>query len=264
MTMKSELGKKYHVANRHSYDDYKALMASGEIDAVYITLPNSMHREYAIKAARAGVHVLCEKPMAVTRKDCQAMMDAAAKHDVRLMVAYRLHFEESNMKAAQIVSSGRIGEPRLFSSVFTMNVEEGDIRLKKELGGGPLYDIGIYCINAARYLFGSEPISVTALAASSDDPRFSEVPETVSAVMSFPQERLASFTVSFGSADTGSYKVVGTKGELLALPAYGYAGELKHRVTVGGRTSEKTIDKRDQFAPELMGIIPARSGGIGA
>ena len=105
---------------------------------------------------------------------------------------------------------------------------------------------------------------MTALAASSDDARFNEVPETVSAIMSFPQDRLASFTVCFGSADTGSYKVVGTKGELLAEPAYGYAGELKHRVTVGGKRRKDFREARSVRSPELIRFSPPRSGGIGA
>lgn len=247
-----KLGRKYGVVNRHRYDDYDALLASGEIDAVYIALPNSMHRDFTIRAARAGVHVLCEKPMAVTSKECREMIAAARDNDVRLMIAYRLHFEETNMSAAEIVASGKIGEPRLFTSVFTMDVQEGDIRLQKELGGGPLYDIGVYCINAARYLFRAEPIRVSAVTVSRDDPRFSEVPEAVSATMTFPGERLASFTVSFGAADTGEYRVVGTKGDLRLDPAYTYAEELAQFLTVDGKTKEKTFDKRDQFAPELI------------
>jgi glucose-fructose oxidoreductase len=105
-------------------------MESGEIDAVYITLPNHLHADYTVRAARHGVHVLCEKPMAVTEKECRAMIRACEQNDVRLMTAYRLHFEKTNLSTIELVQSGKLGEPRLFHSTFTMDVREGDIRLR--------------------------------------------------------------------------------------------------------------------------------------
>ncbi|HEX2251454.1 MAG TPA: Gfo/Idh/MocA family oxidoreductase [Gemmatimonadales bacterium] len=248
-----KLGRKYKVRG-FSYDQYDECLASGLVDAVYIALPNHLHREYSVRAAQAGVHVLCEKPMAVTEDDCLAMIRAADENHVKLMVAYRLHFEEANLKAIDIVQGGRLGEPRLFDSVFSMTVKEGDIRLNpRELGGGTLYDIGVYCINAARNLFGAEPMEVVAFSANCGDQRFVECEETTSAILRFPgKERLAAFTCSFGAADVSSYRVVGTRGELIMDPAYEYAGELKQRVTVDGRMRERTFPKRDQFAPELI------------
>jgi predicted dehydrogenase len=249
-----KLGRKYKVKTRCSYGEYDKCLASGEVDAVYIALPNHLHRDYTERAARAGVHVLCEKPMAVTEDDCLAMLRAAEENKVKLMVAYRLHFEEANLKAIDLVQGGKIGDPRLFDSVFTMTVKEGDIRLNpRELGGGTLYDIGIYCINAVRNLYGAEPMEVVAFSANNGDPRFLQCEETTSAILRFPgRERLASFTCSFGAADVSNYRVVGTEGDLVLEPAYEYAGELKQRVTVNGRTRERRFPKRDQFAPELI------------
>jgi predicted dehydrogenase len=249
-----KLGRRYKVTARYSYDEYEDCLRSGEVDAVYIALPNHLHREYAERAARARVHVLCEKPMAVTEEDCLAMIRAAEENEVKLMVAYRLHFEEANLKAIDLVQSGRLGDPRLFDSVFTMQVKEGDIRLNpRELGGGPLYDIGVYCINAVRNLFGAEPMEVVGFSANNGDPRFQQSEETTSAILRFPgRERLASFTVSFGAADVSNYRVVGTKGDLVMDPAYEYAAPLKQRVTINGRTRERSFPKRDQFAPELV------------
>ncbi|MBW3563707.1 MAG: Gfo/Idh/MocA family oxidoreductase [Acidobacteria bacterium] len=247
-----KLGRKYGVDHLASYDEYDALLESGEIDAVYIALPNSMHREFSVRAANAGIHVLCEKPMAVTSSECRAMIRAAEKNDVRLMIAYRLHFERANMRAAEVVASGKIGESKIFTSAFTMNVREGDVRLRRDLGGGPANDIGIYCINAARYLFRDEPVEVSAIAESADDSRFDEVPEMIAATLRFPRSRLASFTISFGAASTGSYRLIGTKGDLRLDPAYAYAGELRHELTVGKSTKETTYAKRDQFAPEIL------------
>jgi glucose-fructose oxidoreductase len=149
-TKLKKLSKKYCVPHTYSYEEYSECLESGEVDAVYIALPNHMHRAYTEAAARAGVHVLCEKPMAVTEEDCQAMIAAAEKNNIKLMIAYRLHFEEANLRAVELVQSGKLGEPRVFDSVFTMQVKPGNVRLQKEKGGGTLYDIGIYCINAAR------------------------------------------------------------------------------------------------------------------
>jgi predicted dehydrogenase len=249
-----KLGRRYKVKTRFSYERYDECLASGDIDAVYIALPNHLHRSYSERAARAGVHVLCEKPMAVTEADCLSMIRVAEENGVKLMVAYRLHFEEANLRVIDLVQSGKIGDARLFDSVFTMQVKEGDIRLSpRELGGGTLYDIGIYCINAVRNIYGAEPMEVIGFSANNGEPRFGQCEEMTSAILRFPgRERLASFTCSFGAADVGSYRVVGTEGDVLMDPAYEYAGELVQRVTVNGKTRERRFPKRDQFAPELV------------
>lgn len=246
------LGRRYGVQHLCSYDDAETLFNSGEIDAVYIALPNRMHKEYTVKAARAGLHVLCEKPMAVTSRDCEAMIRATKDAKVRLMIAYRLHFERVNLEAAHIARSGKLGDMRFFSSDFAMQVSDGNIRLQREEGGGPLFDIGIYCINAARYCFAQEPVEVWATATRSSDPRFREVDETVMAAMRFKDERMASFTCSFGAADRSTYSVVGTKGSITVEPAYEYAEGLAYKVRRGERTQQKKLSKSDQFAPELL------------
>lgn len=139
-----------------------------------------------MRAAKAGVHILCEKPLAVTAGDCRKMLRAAELSCVKLMVAYRLHFEACNLQTIALLHSGRLGEPRLFHSVFTQQVRSGDIRLKSQLGGGPLYDIGVYCINAARYLFRDEPMEVTAMVGRGNDRRFHNVEESAGAGLRFP------------------------------------------------------------------------------
>ncbi len=242
-----QLGRKYGVEKTYSYEQYDECLKSG-IDAVYIALPNNLHCEYAVRAARAGKHVLVEKPMAVTEEECERMTRAAREAGVKLMVAYRLHFERANLEAAEAVRSGRIGEPRLFNSTFCTPVEPGNIRVSREAGGGVLWDIGIYCINAARALFRDEPLEVLAATAG----RLDEVEETVSATLRFPNERLASFTASFGAAKVSEYRLAGTKGDLAVEPAYDYARPLKHRLTLEGETRERRFAKRDQFAPELL------------
>lgn len=246
------LAKRYGVTHTYAYQDFDACLRSGEIDAVYIALPNSLHCEYAVRAAKAGIHILCEKPMAVTASECRQMARAAERCRVKLMIAYRLHFEACNLYTIDLVRSGRLGEPRLFNSVFTQQVRAGDIRLRKQLGGGPLYDIGVYCINAARYLFRDEPIEVTALTGRGPDRRFQSVDESAGAIMRFSRDRLATFTCSFGATDAATYEVVGTKGKVRVEPAYEYVGGLKASITIGGRTTVRAFKPGDQFAPQLM------------
>ena len=251
-TKLKELSRRYRVQDTYSYGEYEDCLNSGKIDAVYIALPNSMHAEYSIRAAQAGIHVLVEKPMAVTEKECLAMIRAAQRHRIKLMVAYRLHFEAANMKAVAIVKSGQLGQPRFFTSAFSLQVRPGNIRTKAELGGGTLYDLGIYCINAARYLFQDEPREVIAYSAGRDDPRFKNIDEMTTGVLRFSHDRLASFTSSFGAADASVYEVVGTKGSLRLDPAYEYAFSLKLHLTIDGKTRTQKFPKRDQFAPELL------------
>lgn len=248
-----KLARTYAVPRVAAYDEYDALMASGEIDAVYIALPNHLHLDYTLRAARAGIHVLCEKPMAVTESECKRMTRECSKQGVKLMVAYRLHFDKANLSAVELVRSGKIGDPRIFNSVFTMQVRDAEnIRLREDTGGGVLYDIGIYCINAARYLFRAEPTEVFAMTASNDERRFSAVEEMASAVMRFPNDRLASFSCSFGAARGSAYEVVGSRGMLRVAPAYGYAEDLALHLTVEGKSRQRVFPQRDQFAPQLI------------
>jgi len=248
-----KLAKRYKVFKTYTYEQYADCLESGAVDAVYLALPNNMHRTYTEAAARAGVHILCEKPMAPTEQDCEAMIEAADRSKVKLMIAYRLHFEKGNLSAIETIRNGKIGEPRIFSSNFCQQVASGNTRLEGDLAGGPLYDIGVYCINASRYLFRAEPEEVFAYTTSSStDERFSEVPEMSAAVMRFPDNRLASFTCSFGAADRSAFEVIGTKGVLKMDPAYEMVGDLKTEVTIGCRTRKATFPKRDQFGPELV------------
>ena len=244
------MSKRYRVEGAFSYDEYDACLE--QVDAVYIALPNSMHAEYTIRAARAGVHVLCEKPMAVTSRECERMIAACRDNGVKLMIAYRLHFEEINLTAIDLVRRGRIGEPKFFNSSFSLRVRHGNIRAQAALGGGTLYDIGVYCINAARYLFRAEPTEVTALSVNSGAANVREIDESTGAVMRFDGDRVATFVTSFNAADVGAYRIVGTKGEIRVDPAYEYAGGLGYALTVNGRTTRKRVGKRDQFAPELL------------
>jgi glucose-fructose oxidoreductase len=168
--------KRRQLARRHRaefalpHEELDDFLRSGAVQAVYLAVPNHLHKDLTLRAARAGVHVLCEKPMAVTARDCRDMIAACDDQGVKLMVAYRLHLERANLTAVDAVQRGRLGEPRYFSSMYSFQLDDDNVRgLPTQQGGGPLYDIGIYCINAARYLFGCEPSEAAALVATGPD-----------------------------------------------------------------------------------------------
>jgi glucose-fructose oxidoreductase len=192
--------------------------------------------------------------MALDEASCREMIQAADAQGVKLMIAYRLHFDRANLQAVELARSGRIGEPRLYSSTFTMQVrDEENVRLSAALGGGTLFDIGIYCINAARSLFRAEPEEVVALSARGPDPRFREIDEMTSAILRFPGERLASFSSSFGAHDVASYRLVGTEGDVELLSVFEHSEPIELRLRVRGKTRvSKRFRKHDQFAPEII------------
>jgi glucose-fructose oxidoreductase len=245
----NEIGDKYRIPVRASYDDYDRCLQ--EVDAVYICTPNSEHAAYAVRAANAGKHVLCEKPLAVTQDQCEAMIRAAKANNVRIMTAYRLRFEPLFLEVLEIVKSGRIGEPRFFNSSFSMHARPGGIRTRRELGGGTLYDLGIYCINTARLMFRAEPIEVFGSSIDGARSNMPEIDEMTSGIMRFDGDRLATFTTSFNANGVSEFRVVGTEGNIHAEPAYEYGEALGYTLTVGEEVRKKKGRRRDQFAAEI-------------
>ena len=181
------------------------------------------------------------------------MIRAASPNRVQLMTAYRLHFERANLEAVEIARSGRIGSRGCSTRSSRMQVARRDnIRSRRETGGGPVWDLGVYCINAARYLFRAEPIEVTASHRGSDDPRFGEVEEMAGAVLRFPGDRLATFTCSFGAADV-SVSDRRHQGRSAGRAGLRVREPLRHRADASAAGARKqTFPKRDQFAPELL------------
>jgi len=253
----------------YTYDQYDAMLASGAVDAVYIALPNSQHADYAIRAARAGVHVLVEKPLAVTVAECQAMIAAADTAGVWLMTAYRLHSEPGTVAALDLVRSGAIGDARMFSSVFSFQSDPRNHRLLAAHWGGPLQDLGVYCVNAARHVFESEPIEVSAMMGRSDgDPRFAEVEETFAASLRFPGGRMANFFASFGADMAESYSIYGSKGRLDVSPGYRFETARRLLLTVDGKTTEQQFPHVDNFSGQtayfsdcILNRVPPEADG---
>lgn len=238
----------------YSYQDYDAIAENREIDAVYIALPNSMHAEYTIRAAKAGKHVLCEKPMATTVEDAQAMIDACRNAGRKLMIAYRCRYEPANLRAIQLIRDGKLGKIEAIESANGFNIRAGEWRLSRTLaGGGPLMDVGIYSLNACRYLTGEEPAGLKGYSSVADhDGRFNEVEEHLAWSMMFPSGVMASCNTSYGTSMPGFYRVHGSAGMLEVDAAFGYQGQHLTAHIQGQPAIDEPNPARDpsQFPPE--------------
>jgi len=234
------------------YAGYDALLASGLVDAVYIALPNSQHAEYAIRAARAGRHVLVEKPLATTEAECEAMIAAAVEGGVHLMTAYRLHNEPGTVRVLERIRAGEIGDPRLFSAVFSFVQQPGNHRLDAGHWGGPLQDIGVYCLNAARHIFAAEPVEAVAVTShGTGEAMFAQVEESIAAILRFPHGRIAQFIASFGADAVDCYHVGGTAGSITLDPAMRFETATQARLRHGEASTIETFPRTDQFAGQV-------------
>ena len=239
----------HDIPNVYSYDDYDSMLAGDTVDAVYIALPNSMHADYSIRAAKAGKHALVEKPLAVSVAECEAMIRSAEENKTLIMTAYRLHSEPGTVKVLDLIRSGEIGEPKLFASTFSFQSAAENHRLQGEHWGGPLQDIGVYCLNAARHCLGSEPVEVAAMKVHGNgDPRFREVEGSMAVTMRFPSDKLAQFIISFESDDTDTYRIIGTEGEITVEQCYDFHFNPRIWVSKGRNRREIEVPDTDHFA----------------
>ena len=224
----------------YNYENFDSIASNKAVDAVYVALPNSMHAEYTIRAAKAGKHVLCEKPMATSVADCEQMIAACKSAGVKLMIAYRCHYEPIHLKAVSLIRSGALGQVEAIESSFGFPIDPGEWRLDKKLaGGGPLMDVGIYCLNATRYLTGEEPESFAAFSSVIDrDGRFAQVEENLTWTTKFPSGIVASCNTTYGSLLLGYFKVHGSKGSIECSPAFNYDGVRLH-----GEFDDAVIDE---------------------
>jgi len=212
--------------NIYTYQNYDSIRDNPDIDVVYVCLPVSMHAEYTIRGAQAGKHVMCEKPMAVSSAECEAMIAACKKAGKKLMIGYRCHFEPNNLEAIRRARAGEIGKLRYFRSEHGFVAGNPSAwRLKKAMsGGGSLMDIGIYALNASRYMTGEEPVSVYATERTDrSDPRFREVEDMIEFELEFPSGVLGS-CMSMYSANRNQILLMGDKGRIELEPATSYRG----------------------------------------
>jgi len=219
----------------YTYDTFDRIADNKDIEAVYVGLPNNMHREYTIRAAHAGKHVLCEKPMAISSGECEAMISACRNGNRLLMIGYRVHYDPTHLEAKRIIQSGALGPLQAFEGAFGFNAAPNQWRLTRQYGGGgPLMDVGIYPLNEIRWLLEEEPSEFTAVSTTRDHSsgRFADVEQTLNWTMKFPSGIVAALGCTYGADMPGFLRIHGDKGSLEITNAYSYQGP--HLVSLGG------------------------------
>lgn len=218
MSAISSRGDRVYAAARElgipkAYESYEALLDDPEIDAVYIPLPNNLHKEWVIKAAEKGKHVLCEKPAALSAQEAKEMIEACEANGVKFMEAFMYQLHPQHARVKEIIASGEIGEVKLIKSShsFYLNNREGDIRMDKTMGGGSIYDVGSYCVQVIRHLTDSEPVKVQAIA-ELDEATGIDLTSTV--YMKMDNGVKAMFDCSFDMINRNEYEVIGTEGKI--------------------------------------------------
>ena len=239
--------------NIYNYENFDTIKDNPAIDVVYIVLPNGMHAEYTIRAAKAGKHVLCEKPMANTVEECESMIDACKTANRKLMIGYRLRYEPLTKRAIELSQSEEsTGKIKVITAEAGFNIgDPNQWRLNKKLaGGGSLMDIGIYALNATRYLSGEEPTEITAMSyATPNDVRFKEVEETINFQMRFPSGTMANCVSTYGFG-INRIRVYGTQGQVEMEPFLNYTGDRLYAGRGRGR-QEVQIEPANHFASEM-------------
>ncbi|WP_229487696.1 Gfo/Idh/MocA family protein [Pseudoduganella lutea] len=239
------------------YRDYDRLAQMPDVQGVYIGLPNHMHAEYTVRAARAGKHVLCEKPMANSVAECRQMIDACRKAGRKLMIAYRSQYEALDRTLVKMIREKKLGALKEFVSVNSQNMGDPQHwRLKRALaGGGALPDIGLYCINAARFLSGEEPNEVIGSTwSTAGDARFREVEESCQFVLRFPSGFIASCSTSYAAHKSQMFRLNGADAWAEMNPGYAYHGNrLRISRVVDGKEQASDIqaEEQNQFTAEL-------------
>jgi predicted dehydrogenase len=251
----NKLALRYGVSpkNIYNYQNYDSIKDNPEVDVIYIVLPNGMHAEYTVRGLQAGKHVLSEKPMANTPAECQSMIDAARTASRKLMVAYRCRYEPFNQEMIRMARSQELGPLKVILCDTGFHIgDPTQWRLKKALaGGGSMMDIGIYSLQAARYISGEEPVEVNAfLYSTPGDEHFKEVEETVMFQLRFPSGVLANCSSSYGYSGQSRFRAVTAQGWFELEPANGYTG-LRMHVHRGNALEEVTLPQKDHFAAEM-------------
>ncbi len=239
-------------ATAYHLDELRQCLQREDVNAVYIATATALRCDYAVEAARAGAHVLCDRPMAVTADECRRMIRTCQTNRVKLMVASRLTFHPAHARAVELIRGGAIGAPRTFSSDATLRLEDADDpRLQRRLGGGTVYELGVSCVSAARGLFGADPAQVMAMTARATRRYGGDVDDGAVALVRFPEERLAHFHTSFGEAPTSVLTLLGEEGWLRLTPAYRHDVPVTLELVRHGRREEMTFEPTDQFAADI-------------
>lgn len=251
----------------YSYDQYAELLASGDIDAVYVATPVHQHAEYTIPALEAGIPVLCEKPMAPSVEDCQRMIDAANKTNTTLMLAYRMHNDPFFLDLVELVQSGGLGELRTFTSSFGHMINPDNHRGKQGFWAGPVPDLGVYPLNTVRNLYREEPTTVHAIGAeqrgSEQHDSELQVTSTVAVTLGFASGRTAQFTASYATVGQQGFTLSGSEGYVQSNAAFqwGYDAPLSYLIDTGNGPETKEYSAKDQFAGETRYFLQCVANG---
>ena len=252
-TKAKQLAQKYGVSEKsiYNYENFDSIKDNPDVDVVYVVLPNSMHKDFTIRAANAGKHVICEKPMAMNVAEAEEMIAACKKNNRKLMIGYRLRYEPYNMHAIEICRSKKYGETRVIESAHSFPIGEGEWRTDKKLsGGGPLMDVGIYSINAFRYLTGEEPSHVSAqVFQPKDDPRFVNTEGSMIFNVKFPSGVLGTGSTSYMHQGLGYCRIAADGAIITMEPAFSYGGL---KMTIRGKNGGPVdLPQINQFAAEM-------------
>ncbi|WP_026951844.1 Gfo/Idh/MocA family protein [Algoriphagus mannitolivorans] len=242
--------------NCYNYENFDQIKDNPDIDAVYVITPNSLHKPYSIRVAKAGKHVICEKPMALNAEEAKEMVEVCKAAGVHLLVGYRMHFEAKTLEIVQRQRAGEFGKTLFFQGLSGFIIgDPSQWRLNKELaGGGAMMDIGIYSINGARYMLGEEPIWVTAQEVKTDPVKFKEgVDETITFQMGFPSGAVASCLSTYSLNNLDKFFLNGTKGFAEMQPSTGY-GPIKAWTNKGPVDAEHITHQTTQM-DEMAAIL---------
>ena len=239
-------------ATPYHFDELRQCLSREDVNAVWVAGPNALRCDYAVEAARAGVHVLCEPPMAVTADECRRLLRTCQTNRVKLMIGYRWPFQRGPLKAGELVRAGVIGMPKTFGSDLTIKLDDpDDVRLQRRLGGGTMYDLGIETVHAVRTLFGAEPAQVMAMTARTSRRYGGDVDESAVVLIRFPDERVAHFHTSFGEEPTARLTVFGEDGLIRLDNAYRHGEPMTLQIVRNGRMEDLTFEPGDPFAAAL-------------
>jgi predicted dehydrogenase len=257
------LARKFRAGAIYTYEELPACLSNPQVEAVYIATNNGSHARYAVQAANAGRHVLCEKPMANTVEECRQMLQTSRASNVRLMIAYRKYFEPASLKLKKLITSGKLGRLKYIHSAFGIVIrargEAGAWHLDPKLaGGGALPDVGVYCVNTIRWLVGKEPLEVSAYQWTTDPETFSKVDEHIAFRLNFPAGLVAQATASFSAAQSSFLQVHGEKGWAALNPAYPWSEER----CLFGKTGDRWFEKKFKVIDELSLEIDAFADSI--
>jgi len=249
---------KYNIPkkNCYNYENFDNIKNNPDIDAVYVITPNGLHHDEVIRVAKAGKHVICEKPMALNAKQGEEMIEACKKANVKLLVGYRMHFEPKTLEIIRMRKDGEFGKILFFQGLSGFKIgDPTQWRLNKQLaGGGAMMDIGIYSINGSRYMIGEEPIWVTAEETKNDPVKFKEgVDETIQFQLGFPGGAVASCLSTYSMNNLDSFFLNGDNGFAELKPATGY-GPIMGRTNKGELTQPHQTHQTVQME-EMSGII---------